>query len=558
MRDTGTRDTCARARPATFPRPRHHTRQVLIHSHMIMPLDPWWRITQPRMAVRAEMTISSKAVAVLHEGAVVSVATMDTDQRGFRWLGLSMQDVTALAPRHLSAWILLDGAAVGLAVGSTLLQPAPPLAMDAGENRITIPWEETLHPQSRGADRRLPRFLVFPAKPGWAGKLEQLNICVHASGEHAIGEASSHKVLASALSKPPRPGCILVACNHHVAIFIARHKDSLRRAGWKVACSSEADVAELADKRLLRARAERLGVLDALPAYYENAARATYPCVLKPADGEHGRDVRIVRSASEAHLVIGGAVGGPRSKADASRVNGHRATTLPSWLLGQPPPSSTPSADASADVSAELTLAGPNAAGGGRTGWVLQELIPGAVEYATSLIVRDGRILDLVCTQYTFEEAEYVWPRVDEKRGTRLTQDTIPVAHLRAMGKLLTRFTGVCNFNYKVRAAEADTLAYRSYRPPPPRLPLALLTATRLRGGLSVCDGRHGPTAGSPSLSATRDSVPISPATCRGGARASFSSVSASACARGPQPASRSMPSPCPRRRASRSAEVTC
>lgn len=70
---------------------------------------------------------------------------------------------------------------------------------------------------------------------------------------------------------------------------------------------------------------------------------------------------------------------------------------------------------------------------------------------STSLIVKDGAILDAVITEYTYEDEAYVWPFVKEDKSKRNSHDALPDEHRAAMTALLAGFSGVCNFNYKVR-----------------------------------------------------------------------------------------------------------
>ena len=92
--------------------------------------------------------------------------------------------------------------------------------------------------------------------------------------------------------------------------------------------------------------------------------------MLKAAVGEHGRDVFIVKSA--------------------------------------------------ADVAQKAT----DGFGCGR--WLLQELCAGHIEYATSLLVRDGEVLDAICTNYVYDKEIYVWPFVQEVSITAPSQPIPP------------------------------------------------------------------------------------------------------------------------------------
>merc|ERR1712217_524615 len=85
------------------------------------------------------------------------------------------------------------------------------------------------------------------------------------------------------------------------------------------------------------------------------------------------------------------------------------------------------------------------------TKWVLQELVPGSLEYSTSLLVSDGEILDAVCIQYRYSKEEYVWPTNVEELGTAYL--SVSAAHLDIMRSFLCGFSGICNFNYKLRSS---------------------------------------------------------------------------------------------------------
>jgi hypothetical protein len=89
-----------------------------------------------------------------------------------------------------------------------------------------------------------------------------------------------------------------------------------------------------------------------------------------------------------------------------------------------------------------------------KTKWLLQELCAGRIEKATSLLVKDGTIHDAICTDYEYdcdESGVYVWPNVQELQERRRSHEDIPPSHLDTMERLCTGFTGICNFNYKVR-----------------------------------------------------------------------------------------------------------
>ena len=51
--------------------------------------------------------------------------------------------------------------------------------------------------------------------------------------------------------------------------------------------------------------------------------------------------------------------------------------------------------------------------------WVLQELVSGCVEYSTSLLLDGGSVLYTATVAYTYDCAEYVWPKVRKIKSMR-------------------------------------------------------------------------------------------------------------------------------------------
>ena len=82
--------------------------------------------------------------------------------------------------------------------------------------------------------------------------------------------------------------------------------------------------------------------------------------------------------------------------------------------------------------------------------WLLQEIIPGNVEYSASLLVVQGRVLHVLVMEYTFMSDVYIWPRVKEDRKRRVTHNTLATAYLEKLHALLVGYSGVCNINYKL------------------------------------------------------------------------------------------------------------
>jgi len=195
---------------------------------------------------------------------------------------------------------------------------------------------------------------------------------------------------------PSTPRRWLLPATDRVALRIARQRRALEAAGWTLLSSSPALVESLNNKALLQKHAAELRLGHLLPRHYFAAAAASYPSVFKPACGEHGEGVAIVRSGEEAEALI--------------------------------------------------------AEGGGRGGWVLQELVRGRREVSLSLLLREGEVVTGVRTVYVYEEAEYVWPRVREEVAQRTSEPVSSSdAEVVVLAKLLAGYTGVCNLNYKRR-----------------------------------------------------------------------------------------------------------
>lgn len=193
---------------------------------------------------------------------------------------------------------------------------------------------------------------------------------------------------------PPNGDCWLLPTSDEMALCIAQRQAQLLSAGWKLLTCSPGTVYRLSNKSNLHRHADNLGLLSTLPQHYNSPDEAEYPCILKAAVGQHGKNVYIVHAPEEVRKWTSGAFG---------------------------------------------------------PGWLLQELISGTLEYSTSLLVSDGVILDAICTEYEYARPEYVWPHVDEVR--RSSHRSVPKAHLDAMQAFLQDYSGICNFNYKVRAS---------------------------------------------------------------------------------------------------------
>jgi len=195
------------------------------------------------------------------------------------------------------------------------------------------------------------------------------------------------------LPDPPQGlPCWLLPAQEETAIAIAEHRAELRRVGWKVLSSAPEVVSRLGNKASFRDLARELGLEAALPKHYDDPESAEYPCVIKPAVGTWGKDTHIVYYAEECRRHGGDNVGSQ---------------------------------------------------------YVLQELISGRMEYSTSLLCNNGEILDAVCTRYEYNREQYVWPNDVEEVGHDYV--SVPAEHMDLMRRFLGGFSGVCNFNYKLR-----------------------------------------------------------------------------------------------------------
>uniref|UniRef100_A0A7S4SNW7 ATP-grasp domain-containing protein n=1 Tax=Alexandrium monilatum TaxID=311494 RepID=A0A7S4SNW7_9DINO len=231
------------------------------------------------------------------------------------------------------------------------------------------------------------RFQLVPGRLSWTRPLRKMGC----SARNTLVWNGRHPL------PPPPPAAApvwLLPAQDDAAVHIAELQLELREAGWKVLSCNPALVDRLRNKAAFRRYAESLGLVELLPVHYDSAKAAQFPCILKPAMGTWGKDTHIVRSAEEVENLA-------RSELGAK--------------------------------------------------WVLQELVPGRLEYSTSLLVSQGEILDAVCTRYEYSKEEYVWPNnVEEVANDHCS---VPAAHLDAMHSFLKGFSGICNFNYKLRAS---------------------------------------------------------------------------------------------------------
>eukprot|EP00448_Togula_jolla_P042456 CAMPEP_0170569692 /NCGR_PEP_ID=MMETSP0224-20130122/698_1 /TAXON_ID=285029 /ORGANISM="Togula jolla, Strain CCCM 725" /LENGTH=433 /DNA_ID=CAMNT_0010891891 /DNA_START=176 /DNA_END=1474 /DNA_ORIENTATION=+ len=187
--------------------------------------------------------------------------------------------------------------------------------------------------------------------------------------------------------------CWFLPNQDDLAVHVAEHQAALRRAGWKV-LSCHPDVARmLGNKSELRKHVVSLGLADFMPRHFSLPEEAVYPCILKPAIGTFGKDTHIVRSKEDVLGIIGG-------------------TSLSQR-------------------------------------WLLQELIPGRIEFSTTMLVIRGEVFDIIGIRYEYDGEEYVWPNVREVSHEYVS---VPADHKEIFRQILADFSGICCVGYKLRA----------------------------------------------------------------------------------------------------------
>lgn len=185
--------------------------------------------------------------------------------------------------------------------------------------------------------------------------------------------------------------CWLIPSQDEAAVAIAENAAALRERGWKLLTCDPKIVDVLRNKGKLRSLADDLGLLHLLPQHFEFFSEAIYPCILKPAIGTFGKNTYIVESKEQAMRL---------------------------------------------------------APDGLEEHWILQELIRGENEFSTTLLVVDGKIQDWAGMKYQYSMEAYVWPHV------RLVDQelcSVPEGHREIFEKFLVGFSGICNFNFKLR-----------------------------------------------------------------------------------------------------------
>jgi len=230
------------------------------------------------------------------------------------------------------------------------------------------------------------RFQWVPPK-GWDGHARALEI----SARNTFDWDGSRPV------PPPAGRPWLLPCSDEMALRIARLRKPLRAAGWKVITSTPLIIESLGDKAKLPGYAAKIGKLDFLPRHFTKPQEARYPCILKPSQGEFGKDSWICQTWQDV-LRHAPDFGESQREADSP--------------------------------------------------WVLQELVPGSVELSVSMLVSAGSILDVVGMRYTYDRSIYIWPNVVELKKELYE---VPTQHIDVLAAFVGEYDGILNFNYKIR-----------------------------------------------------------------------------------------------------------
>uniref|UniRef100_A0A7S1KW93 ATP-grasp domain-containing protein n=1 Tax=Alexandrium catenella TaxID=2925 RepID=A0A7S1KW93_ALECA len=304
---------------------------------------------------------------------------------------------------------------------------------EANETESAEALQEEL--QSWGAFPGVARFQLSPVC-SWQRQLKRAGCGVH-------------NTLAwngqDPLPSPEGP-CWLLPAQDEAAEDVARNQAELRHAGWKLLTCAPEVIAQLRSKDRFYELAEGLGLASLLPERYATPWAASYPCVIKPARGTWGKNVHVVYGSEEVLRLVK-----PGKAFEVERQVEQQLEYRDQYLeqAGQESDPEEAWVERNEEVEralrewideAEHEELGEN--------WVLQELAPGHLEYSTSLLVHEGKILDAMCSRYEFGSDVYVWPALEYSRSEYVS---VPKEHLDIMSRMLVGFSGVCNFNYKLR-----------------------------------------------------------------------------------------------------------
>jgi len=320
------------------------------------------------------------------------------------------------------------------------LDPEPwmySLAIDACNEANETQSVAELHDelQSWGAFPGVMRFQLMPVC-NWQRQLKRAGCGIHNTLDWNGQEP---------LPAPEGP-CWLLPAQDEAAEDVAHHQAELRHAGWKVLSCDPEVIAVLRSKDGLYDHAAGLGLSAHLPERYPTPASASYPCIVKPARGTWGKNTHVVYSSEEVLRLIrpGKAFEVERQ---AEQQLEYRTQYLEQAGHQQDPEEAWAERNEEVERALREWIAEAEDEELG-SDWVLQELAQGKFEYSTSLLVHEGEILDAACSRYEFSSEVYVWPALEYSHSEYVS---VPEEHLAIMRAMLVGFSGICNFNYKLR-----------------------------------------------------------------------------------------------------------
>lgn len=244
----------------------------------------------------------------------------------------------------------------------------------------------------------------------------------------------------------PEEPCWLLPAQDEEAEHIARWHKELRWAGWKVLTCDPELIAILRSKERFWKYVASLGLASQLPEQYDTPASAEYPCILKPTKGTWGKNTHVVYGSEEVLRMMR-----PSKLFEVERVAEQQIEFRQSHLeqAGYERDEEADWEERNEEIDKAVNEWIEEAEHEEiDDGWILQELATGELEYSTTLLVSEGEIMDVACSRYEFASDIYVWPALEYTKSTYVS---VPDRHLKVMKTILANFSGICNFNYKIR-----------------------------------------------------------------------------------------------------------
>jgi len=244
----------------------------------------------------------------------------------------------------------------------------------------------------------------------------------------------------------PHSDCWLIPTQDEAAVDMAWRQNELRHLGWKVLSCKPEIVDMLRNKNSLHEHFRSLGLGEYVPERFHCPRDALYPCILKPACGTFGKDTcvaycsdDVVRTAYKDQIWSIERRIQQEQDYMATYYTQHGQEKDQEEMWAETAWKTEEAVQRMLEEKEREELWDK---------WMLQELLPGPFEYSTTLLVFQGEILDVAGTRYEYDADIYVWPRV-ELINTEYV--AVPGEHLDVMRAALEGFSGICNFNYKLR-----------------------------------------------------------------------------------------------------------